>query len=154
MAECNATNNSAGDVCVRIDQTSTFYFELYGVFGRKQKLMFKICRLPGSNFSTKYSTMGLLSTGTTPSSTPIVRSDLQVDNFLQLLDKDHPNAVAPCRALDALHSSKEPRVASTHDGREHEGGRKNSLCSKVSICSMSSLNNVQQLHRVSDEWGN
>lgn len=90
--------------------------------------------------------MGLLSASSTSSITPTVRSDLQIENSLHVLEKDRTTAVAPSRAFDALHSSKEPRVASTDDGRKHKGFAKNLLCSKLSKCSMCSLNNVQQLH--------
>ena len=108
MAEFNTTRNSAGDVRVDSPSTSRLILQSTEDLEGSKNMVFEICRFPGSNFSAKLSTMGLLSARSTSSITPIVRSDLQVDNSLHILDKDRTTAIMPCHAFNTLHSLKEP----------------------------------------------
>jgi hypothetical protein len=115
MAESNTARDSAGDVRVDFPPTSKKILRLTEDLGASKKMMFEICRLPGSNFSSKCDTMGLPSARSNSSNTTSVSYDIQSDDTLHALGMNNSNAVSPIRDSDALYSSVELQNASTHD---------------------------------------
>jgi hypothetical protein len=115
MADSNTTRDSAGDVCVGFPPTSKTILGLTEVLKGSKKLVFEKSRLPGSNFSPKYDSMGLHPARPNSSNMTTVSCDEHSDNYLHVLEMSDSNAVSPIREDNKIHSLIEQQMVSKRD---------------------------------------